>query len=597
MQNNEENKPVTSLIPEAEEPPTISGDEADVVVTEELAMDSAPPASQSAPQEHQNFFKKWGSLLVLGLALAIIVIDTTLLNVSIGTIIKELHTDIQSIQWIITAYSLTLVALTITGGRLGDLFGRKRMFMLGAILFAVGSFIASISTNFPTLLIGESIVEGIGAALMMPATSSLLVANFKGKDRALAFGVWGGIAGASAAIGPILGGWLTKNYSWRWGFRINIVVTLILLVGSILVKESRDDKEKPTLDILGVFLSATGLLAIVFGIIESSTYGWWKPKEIVLLFGQQMLIGGISFVPFIILFGLLVLWGFVQWEQIIERRGETPLVSMGIFANRTFTAGVTTMAMVAMGQVGLIFAMPVFLQSVLKLDALGTGLALLPLSISLLIMAPVSAMMTRKFAPRYIIITGLALGIVAQLVLWASISAEATVWSLAPGLALAGAGMGIAMAQISNITLSSVPVYQAGEASGINNTSRQLGSTLGSAIIGAVLLSALTTNLSSGIRDSAVIPESAKSSIINTVSQQSSNVEFGGGSQATSQLPPAVSAEIELIGKNASVAASQEAYLFGAIFAALGFLVAHTLPTVKAQGKDQKPRDIPAAGH
>ena len=175
-------------------------------------------------QAPQSAFRKWGSLVVMSFAVLIIVIDTTLLNVSLGNIIRDLGTNIQSLQWVITSYSLTLAALTVTGGRLGDMFGRKKMFMLGAIIFAVGSFIASISTNFPMLLIGESIIEGIGAALMMPATSALLVANFKGRDRALAFGVWGGVAAGGAAIGPILGGYLATNFSWRWGFRINVFV-------------------------------------------------------------------------------------------------------------------------------------------------------------------------------------------------------------------------------------------------------------------------------------------------------------------------------------------------------------------------------------
>jgi MFS family permease len=162
-------------------------------------------------------FRKWGSLVVLSLALAIIVIDTTLLNVSLKTIINDLHTNIESMQWVITAYSLVLAAFTITGGRLGDLFGRKKMFMLGAVIFAIGSFLASISENVGTMIAGEAIIEGIGAALMMPATASILVANFKGKERGIAFGIWGGIAAASSAIGPILGGWLTTNYSWLAG--------------------------------------------------------------------------------------------------------------------------------------------------------------------------------------------------------------------------------------------------------------------------------------------------------------------------------------------------------------------------------------------
>ena len=209
----------------------------------------------------------------------------TLLNVSLSYIIQDLDTTIQKIQWVITAYSLTIAMLMITGGRLGDLYGRKKMFVLGAFIFAVGSLICSFSQNVPTMIIGESIIEGIGAALMMPATMSLLVSTYRGRDRALAFGIWGGVAGASTAIGPLLGGWITTNYSWRWAFRINVVVAAVLIAGSFLIKESRDREEKPQLDWLGVILSSSGMFFLIWGIIESSTYGWVKANEPFTLFG------------------------------------------------------------------------------------------------------------------------------------------------------------------------------------------------------------------------------------------------------------------------------------------------------------------------
>ncbi len=231
----------------------------------------------------QSFLRKWGSLMVLSLALAIIIIDTTILNVSLGTIIRDLKTDIQSIQWVITIYALILAAFTITGGRLGDFFGRKKMFIIGAIVFAVGSFIASISHHVGLLLIGEAVIEGFGAAMMLPATASLLVANYRGRDRAVAFGVWGGVAAASAALGPIVGGFLTTHYSWRWAFRINVFIAAILVVGAFLVHESRDESERPRLDFTGIILSAAGLLSLVFGIIESETYGWLKAKEVFMI--------------------------------------------------------------------------------------------------------------------------------------------------------------------------------------------------------------------------------------------------------------------------------------------------------------------------
>lgn len=271
------------------------------------------PTRSSADQ--LSPLKKWSRLLVIALALAIIIIDTTLLNVSIGYIIRDLHTDIQSIQWVITAYALTLSALMITGGRFGDLFGRKRMFIVGAVTFAVGSFIASISKTSGVLLLGESIIEGVGAALMMPAAAALLLSNFFGRDRAIAFGVFGGVAGAASAVGPILGGWLTNNYSWRWGFRINVFVVIVLLIGSLLLRETRDTEERPTLDWVGVLLSATGLLALVFGIIESGDYGWWIAKKTFIVANHGFGVWSLSITPIAVTIGVLLLIAFWNWEK------------------------------------------------------------------------------------------------------------------------------------------------------------------------------------------------------------------------------------------------------------------------------------------
>ncbi len=221
-----------------------------------------------------NKLLKWLPLLVMSLALTIIILDTTILNVTLRTIISDLHTDIQSIQWVITAYALMLAAFTITGGRLGDLFGRKKMFVLGAIIFAIGSFMTSIAHSVGFMILGEAIIEGIGAALMLPATSSLLRSTYKGRDLSLAFGIWGGIVAGSAALGPVLGGWFTTHYTWRWAFRINVFVAAILVLASVLIKEYRETEEKPSLDFVGVILSALGMFSLVFGFIQSTTYAY-----------------------------------------------------------------------------------------------------------------------------------------------------------------------------------------------------------------------------------------------------------------------------------------------------------------------------------
>ena len=544
------------------------------------------PVAKTTPQD--GSWKKWVTLVVLSLALAIIIIDTTLLNVSLSSIIKDLHTDIQSLQWVISGYSLTLAALTITGGRFGDLFGRKNMFVLGAILFAIGSYITSISTTIPVMIAGEAIIEGIGAALMMPATSSLLVATFRGRERALAFGVWGAIAAGAAALGPVLGGYLTTNYTWRYGFRINIIVAAILVIGSFIIKESRDTEEKPTIDWIGVLLSSTGLFACIFGVIESSRYGWWTAKQLFVIGSTPIeIIQGISIVPFAIVLGVCIIGLFLLWESSMDQRGKTPLVSIRLFRNQQFTSGIVTMLVLSLGQSGLIFSIPVFLQSVRRLDAFHTGLALLPMSLALLVVAPLSALLTSKIVPKYLIQAGLLLNIVAYFVLRESFSVEADVATFIPGLLIFGAGLGLVMSQINNLTLSAVSVQEAGEASGVSNTMRQIGSSLGSAIIGAVLLSALATNLSSSIQGSTVVPDSMKDTLATSVPAQTSDVEFSGLNATTSQLPTYISNEIHSLSQQATVDANKTALLYGILFAILGFLVSFWLPSVKNLEKNQ----------
>jgi EmrB/QacA subfamily drug resistance transporter len=541
-------------------------------------------------------FKKWLPLAILSLALVIIILDTTILNVSLRTIINDLHTDLQSIQWVITSYSLMLAAFTVTGGRLGDLFGRKRMFMAGAIIFATGSFIASISQSVAILIVGEAIVEGIGAALMMPATMSLITSIYHGRDRQIGFGVWGAIAGASAALGPVVGGWLTTYSSWRWAFRINVVVALVLIAGAFLISESRDRDEKPTIDFVGVILSALGLLLLVFGVIKASDYGWLTMKENLTILGVSFPQGGFSVVPVMAIVGLAILGVFVVWEQYISRTGRTPLVAPNLFKNRQFSVAVLLTSILALGQAGLFFAVPVFLQAVRHLDALDTGLALLPMSLTILVAAPSSAFISKYIAPKRIIQAGLLLGIIGFIALRYGIQVNASEWGIAPGFILFGAGMGLMMSQLSNMAMSAVDVDQAGEVSGVNTTLRTVGQTLGSAIIGAILLSSLTTNLMNGVAASTVIPDAQKTVISEAVSKQTSGIEFGSGAPVTAgghQIPPTITNEISRISQQATVDSTHEALLVGSGFMALALLLSVKLPNVR-NVEVEKPI---AAGH
>ena len=230
-------------------------------------------------QKKESWFKKWCLVIILSLSLVIMIVDTTMINVSIKNVVTDLNTDIKSVQWAITIYSLIMAAFMLIGGRIGDLYGRKKAFILGAIIYGVGTLLAAVSPNITVLIVGWSLIEGIGAALMMPATVSLMMATYRGGDRKIAFGIWGGMAGAAGAFGPLFGGYMTTNYSWRLGFALEIILVILIVSFSFLIKESRESK-KETIDYFGMVLSALGFATMVYGFIEASTYGWWKAKKI-----------------------------------------------------------------------------------------------------------------------------------------------------------------------------------------------------------------------------------------------------------------------------------------------------------------------------
>jgi EmrB/QacA subfamily drug resistance transporter len=522
--------------------------------------------------------KKWLPLAVLALALFIVVLDTTIINVSIKSIITDLHSNLKAVQWVITGYSLVLAAFTITGGRLGDIFGRKKVFLTGAVIFAIGSLMASRAHSAGFLLLSVSLIEGMGAALMLPATASLILSQYRGKDRALAFGVYGAIAGAAATIGPILGGFLTTNYSWRWNYLINPVVVLVLLGGSVLIKEAHE-RSHSTPDILSIVLSALGLGSIVYGVIESSTYGWLKSKADYDIFNHHYHLAGISISLFTIVFGAILVYLFLLRQRALERAGKIPLVSTALLKNQQFTSGTIVLMVAVLGQFGLIFALPVFLQGLLGKDAFHSGIATLPLSLAILIASPLAGVLSGKkgIAQRVLIQIGLVVIIIGGILLRQEVSATASAVSFIPGLAFFGFGFGLLISQLANLTLSAVSVDMAGEASGVNNTFRQIGTSLGQALIGALLISSLITQLNTDVSKSTVLQASAKPQI--TAQVAASAQSFGVAAPPSKSVPPAITAEIVRIKNNAIVTGVKTAFLATVGASVLALLLSLRLPS------------------
>ena len=322
----------------------------------------APTSSWGAPDDAEPDPKRWIALVILSSALFIIVLDNTILNVAVPTIIRDFDTSVSSLQWVISGYSLVFASLLISFGRLGDIIGRRRLFFAGATLFAVGSLIASLSQSVVQLFIGESLLEGIGGAMMLPATLSILSATFRGRERGVAFAVWGSVAGGAGALGPWVGGILTTHHSWRWAFRINVVIAPLAMLGAWrYVRESKDERASG-IDPGGVVAVTLGLFALVFGVIEAERYGWFSPIGDQSLGGWEWPLDAVSIVPVSIAIAVVLLTVFVRYELRRSRASKPVVFDFGDLVHPGFRYGLINTTVLAMGEFGAFFVLPIFLQ-------------------------------------------------------------------------------------------------------------------------------------------------------------------------------------------------------------------------------------------
>jgi EmrB/QacA subfamily drug resistance transporter len=445
-----------------------------------------------APSEDSQSLdpKRWLVLAIAVVSAFIVVLDNTVLNVSIPTIVRDLHTTLPSLEWVITGYALTFAALLIIGGRLGDIYGHRLIFIIGAGLFCIGSLLASISTSVGELILGEAIIEGIGASFMLPTTLAILSRTFKGRERATAFAAWGATAGVAAAFGPVVGGFLTTNYSWRWSFRINVVVAPLAIIGALFFfpREARSER-RVRIDIPGALLIAVGMFLLVFVFSEGGVYGWLKPIKDFSIGGWTVWPStrSVSVIPLLFVAALVVLTCFALLETAKGRGGRDPLIEFVHFHHKTYRYGLLTSVVVAMGQLGLSFVLPIFLQNAKHLSAARNGLWMVPSGLFVIIGSQVGGLLTRRFGPTAIVRIGLTLYVGGLLLILRVINLNITAWKLLPGLALYGLGIGFAIAQLTNVVLSEVPLKNSGVAGGANSTGRQVGSALGVSVIGSIL--------------------------------------------------------------------------------------------------------------
>ena len=455
----------------------------------------------------------WVPVAILGLAQFVMVLDSSVMNVSISQIVADLDTTIEGVQLAITAYTLVMAAFMLAGAKLGDILGRDRAFAIGLGIYGVGSLTTALSPNLTVLLLGWSLVEGLGAALVIPAIVSLVAATYEGKQRATAFGIIGGVAGAAIAVGPLIGGWVTTEFSWRYVFAAETVVVIGILLVRRRLKSPPRAARKPTLDVVGVVLSATGLALVVFGILKSSTWGLIEPRGALTIDGEEITPFGFSMVPFVILAGVGVLGAFVMWEERRERQGRDTLLDRSLLRIQPLRAGLTTLMMQQLILLGTFFVLPVYLQVVLGLDAFETGKRLFPMSVTMFAAAMLGPRLAAGFAPKRVAQAGLIALSVAAFFLLGTIDVELEETSFAIALSVFGVGAGLLLSQLGNVIMSSVDPSQTNEAGGLQGTAQNLGASLGTALIGAVLIAALTSGFVSNVEANPAVSEEVRAQV------------------------------------------------------------------------------------
>ena len=455
--------------------------------------------------------KKWSVVIVLGAAQFVMVLDGTVMNVSISTVVKDLGTTVSAMQAAITFYTLTMAAFMLFGAKLGDIWGRRRAFVIGSIVYALGSLTTALAPNIAVLFLGWSIVEGLGAVLVIPAIAALVADNYAGRDRITSFAVIGAVSGAAVAAGPLIGGFLTTYASWRIVFVAEVVImAVVVLFARIIADKAAPRSER--IDFWSVLLSAAGLVFVVLGMLQSKTWGWITPLASPVIAGVPIAPLGISLTAWLILAGGVLLWGFLARQRRLVATGRPPLVHVGLFSIRQLRSGLSVLGAQYAVTAGLFFMVPVYLQMTLGLDALQTGIRIFPLSISLILFSIVGTRLSSRWSPRLIVRVGQWILVGSAILLLGAVTPDLQEGLFAVGMFLAGAALGLLASQLGAVNMSSVTEKETSEVGGLQGVFQNLGSSLGTALIGSILIGALTTSFAAGVA-SSTLPESVKSTI------------------------------------------------------------------------------------
>ena len=524
----------------------------------------------------------WTPMIFISLGVALIIMDATIVNVILPSIIRDLGISSIDAEWINAVYSLTFAALLIVMGRLGDRYGRRLIFMLGTLVFAGSSIMAATSTTAAVLITARAI-QGMGGAMMSPTSLSIVNSLYKGKSRGIAFAFYGATIGGMAAVGPLLGGWLTQTFSWHWSFWINVPIALFIFFGLWkFVPEAKAEGDVGKPDFVGAVLSTLGIATLIFSLIEGRNYGWWKAIEDVSFLGRPWPAGGLSPVAYSFIIAAISLIGLYVFETRCTSAGKSALIDFKLFLIPTFGFGSFAGLIVSLGEFGILFSLPLFMQSVLGWSALGAGGLLASLAVGAFFAAPTAAKIANSRNPRFVARLGLVLEIIAILGISIFVSPSVSGWVLGIWLFIYGVGVGYATAQLTSLIMSDVPAQKSGQASGTQSTARQIGSAMGTAVLGTILF----VSLHGHTYDNVSAPPSnlpvAQATVIADI------VEKSAGTAIPTLADPPGSPDIQVAASQAFADSLSSTGFAAAGFLALGLLATLKLPKGQSYGRREE---------
>jgi EmrB/QacA subfamily drug resistance transporter len=411
--------------------------------------------------------RRWWTLGAVSFGLFMIMLDNTVVNVALPSMQRDLDVGLAELEWVVTGYALMFAALMLTGGKLADYFGRRRIFVFGIVVFTISSFFCGFADS-GTTLIAARLVQGAGAAMMSPATLGIIAATFPPRERGTAIGIWAGTSAMGLAIGPLVGGLLTEHLSWNWVFYINVPIGIAAIAASyLLIDESKDESEGARLDLPGQLTGGLGLFALTYGLIEANTHGWGSPRIV-----GSFVLAGALLVAFVLL----------------ERHQQAPMLDLSLFRNGTYAGANLVMLLVALSMFGVFFFVSLYMQNILGYSAVRAGATFLPMTLLIIVCAPIAGKLADRFGSRWLVTGGMVL-LGTQLLYYSRLGQDAGFWQLLPALVIGGIGMSSTMTPTTAAAMRSVPVQKSGVGSAVLNAARQVGGSIGIALMGAILAS------------------------------------------------------------------------------------------------------------